>query len=203
MRVITLPVGEMGANCYIVCDGGGRAAVIDPGDEAPRILEAVRVNGLSVGAVLLTHAHVDHIGAVCPVVAQTGAPLFLHREDLPALNDSERNLSRMFGVTLPPIEGAEPLDGGRELTVGELTLTVRHTPGHTPGSCCFLCGSTLFSGDTLFCGGVGRTDFPGGNARALSRSLTSLLALPEETEVLPGHGEKTTVGRERRCRPYV
>lgn len=195
MTVTALPVGFMQANCYIVSDGSC-GVIIDPGDEATRILRAA--GGLVIGAVLLTHAHYDHIGAAYDVFRKTAAPLYVHESDLTALNDPALNLSGAHGIELPRIENARILREGDTVCAGELVFHTVHTPGHTPGSCSFLCGDNLFSGDTLFAGNFGRTDFPGGSGEAMASSLARLLSLPEETAVFPGHGESTSVGREKR-----
>jgi len=206
MIVKTLPVGPLATNCYIVgCEKTKQAAVIDPGDEADRIMAAVREAGLKVTHVLLTHAHFDHIGAVDEVVKASGAPLALHPDDLPLLQAGGGAL--LFDFQPPPIPAeVASLAAGQEIGVGELTLRVLHTPGHTPGHVTFYAPAegALFDGDVLFADGIGRTDLPGGSFEVLMRSIgEQLMTLPDDTIVYPGHGPATTIGRERRSNPWL
>jgi hydroxyacylglutathione hydrolase len=204
--VKTLPVGLTQANCYIVgCEKTQQGAIIDPGDEGERILEAVQGSGLTVTHVFLTHAHFDHIGAADEVMEATGAPLALHPDDLPLLNAGGGSI--FFGIQAPPIpDPSIRLADGQEITVGELTLRVLHTPGHTPGHVTFYEPNegALFDGDVLFAQGVGRTDLPGGSYETLMRSINEqLMTLPDETLVYSGHGPATTIGRERVSNPWL
>jgi len=207
MQVTRLILGALETNCWIVGDdAGGPRAVIDPGDEAPRILEALA--GASVAYVVLTHAHFDHIGAVAEMLAETGAQLAAHVDDAGSLASAETTGGAAFGFDHTAPAPDILLADGDSLDLGVVTLTVLHTPGHTPGGICLLAtehsGSVhLFSGDTLFSGSVGRTDFPGGDARALSRSIaTQLSPLDGTTVVHPGHGPDTTIARESRRNPF-
>ncbi len=190
-----MSVGAYQANCYLVFDEQKNAVVIDPGAEPQRLLRCIGEHQLCVKAILLTHAHFDHMMAVADVQQATGAPLWLHEAEAPALSDSRRSM-----VPVPyPLTAQHVLCDGETFAVGNLHFTVLHTPGHTEGSVCYLCGDTLFSGDTLFAyGGVGRTDFVGGNACALWRSLKRLSSLPPNTRVATGHGEETTIAAELR-----
>ncbi len=206
MIVKTLEVGALATNCYIVgCEKTKEAAIIDPGDEAGRILDAVREAGLKVTHVLLTHAHFDHIGAADEVVKASGAPLALHHGDLPVLRAGGGAL--LFDFQPPPIPArVTSLAAGQEIAVGELTLRVLHTPGHSPGHVTFYvpAENALFDGDVLFAGGIGRTDMPGGSFEELIHSISEqLMTLPDETVVHPGHGPATTIGRERRSNPWL
>ncbi len=204
MDILRLPVGALQANCYLAYDENKEAAVIDPGAEEKRILSAAQERGLRVAAILLTHAHADHILAARELREATGAPVVISAADAPALEDSDKNLIQIF---LPgaeySISADRSLADGEEFAVGSLRFRLLLTPGHTVGSACYLCGDTLFSGDTLFCGGVGRTDLPGGSYEALERSLQRLAALPGNYTVLPGHGEETTLDAERASNPYM
>jgi len=201
-----LPVGMTQANCYLVgCETTKLGVVIDPGDEGERILEAVKDAGLKITHVLLTHAHFDHMGAADEVAKATGAPLALHPEDLPLL--SAAGGAMFFGLPSPPIpEVGVRLAAGQEIAVGELTLRVLHTPGHTPGHVAFYepKQGTIFDGDVLFAQGIGRADLPGGSHETLMRSIQKgLMSLPDETVVYSGHGPATTIGRERAMNPWL
>lgn len=202
MTIETLPVGELATNCYIVADETGAAVVIDPGDEAARILEAVGER--RVEAVLLTHMHIDHFMAAPAVCRETGAPLILPRAEQPALEDDLRSLM----MWLPPEDRFTLLpdrfvDEGDTLDAGTLHFTFWLTPGHTAGSGCWRCGDALFCGDTLFVGSAGRTDLPSGNTDALRHSLRRLSEIPENLRLFPGHGACGTLDEERRHNPYL
>lgn len=201
----TLVVGWFAANCYIVgCPATKEAMVIDPGDEPERILEAVDRLGVSVRCLVNTHGHADHIGADREVKDATGAPLYIHRLDAPLLADPSRNLSAWAGDPLPPVAPGRLLEDGDVIEVGEMSFRVIHTPGHTPGGICLATDGVVFSGDTLFAGSVGRTDFPGGSHAALVRSIKEkLLTLPDDTVVYPGHGASTTIGQEKAHNPFL
>ena len=204
MQIIRLPVGMLQANCYLVAEAGGDAVVIDPGAEAERIIEAVRSRDLKVKHILLTHVHFDHMQAAADVAAATGADILAPEGDWPALTDPQLSLCHMMpDGGSQTLSAAGKLRDGEVVEAGKLRLTVLHTPGHTPGSCCFLCGDVLFTGDTLFRGSVGRTDFPGGSYDALKRSLDRLAALPGDYTLLPGHDDATTLAEERAGNPYM
>jgi len=204
---MTFPVGMLQCNCTILGDpASGEAVVIDPGDEVDRILAALADNKLRAVAIVHTHAHIDHVGATAALGRASGASTFLHPEDQPVL-DSLHLQAMMIG--LPQVEGTAmdaPLADLQAITFGPHELGVIHTPGHTPGSVCFgLTGHDVcFSGDTLFFGGIGRTDFPGGDPRAIERSIRDrLYTLNGAVEVIPGHGPATTIDRERLTNPFV
>lgn len=194
-----LPVGAYAANCYLVYDENKRAVVIDPGAEPERLLAAVAREALDVQAILLTHVHFDHIMASRELKEATGAPLYVHAADQAGLEDPTYTLApASYKVTADRV-----LQNGDTLTVGDLTFTVLHTPGHTLGSVCYSCDGVLFAGDTLFAGGIGRTDLAGGDFNTICRSVRDLSALPPETRVLPGHGGETTIGLEKQYNPYM
>lgn len=206
MIIEMLPVGPLWANCYIVgCERTRLGAVIDPGDEADRILAAVRDLGLTITHVLLTHAHFDHIAAADAVLRATGASLAIHPDDIPLLNAGGG--AAFFGIEPPPIpEPAIRLAAGQEIAIGDLTLRVLHTPGHSPGHVTFYEASeqAIFDGDVLFAQGIGRADLPGGSYAVLMRSIREqLLRLPDETRVYSGHGPPTTIGQERSTNPWL
>ena len=204
MEIRTLPVGQLDTNCYIVWEADGQAVVIDPGAQAGRILDEADAAGVRVRAVLLTHVHFDHILAAREIMNATGAELLVPAGDEPALTSPARSLLARF---LPgcryDLQADRLLADGDTVTVGGLTLTVMHTPGHTPGSSCFLCENVLFSGDTLFRFSMGRTDFPGGSFQDMKESLDRLVALPGDYTVLPGHDAATTIAEERADNPYI
>ena len=203
MTIRCLPLGALQANCYLLSDEEGATAVIDPGDEAGTILETVRAGELAVEAILLTPAHFVHILAADELRRETGAPVYVYETDAPALADPRRSLTVLAKGGAGPLRADHLLKDGEELRVGRLAVSVLHTPGHTPGSCCFLCGDALFSGDTLFAGSIGRTDFPGGDDQAMAASLRMLAALEPGIRVFPGHGESTTLSKERMENPYL
>ena len=208
MRVTRLTLGPLDTNCWVVSDDlGGPAVVIDPAEDIERILEAL--GDRDIAAVVLTHGHFDHLGAATELVARSGAPLLVHRDDAESITTFIGTGGVAFGfeASAPPADRL--LTDGEHVQAGGIELEVLHTPGHTPGGICLFVSSPeggtpqLFSGDTLFAGSVGRTDFPGGDGRALARSIASKLApLPGDTLVHPGHGPDTTIGRERSLNPF-
>jgi len=205
MKVEKLAVGEMQANCYLVWDEQSKeAVVIDPGGDPDTIIDAISRNSLKVIHIINTHGHVDHVEANDLIRQKTEASLFIHSADVSLLQDLELNLSQALGRGknfLPPTKALEDKD---KLKLNGFDLEVLHTPGHTPGSICLYGDKRLFSGDTLFAGGVGRTDLPGGNFRQLKDSLEhKILKLSDEVVVYPGHGPNTTIGKERRDNPFL
>jgi len=205
MKYEMVVVGALETNCYLVyCEETRSCAVIDPGADHEKIIGAVADLELKPVIVLNTHGHVDHIGANSDIIEKYGVPLAMHKADTGLLQVSDYiELSLLLGARNSPAPD-RLLAEGDEVRVGNQALRVIHTPGHTPGSIGFLHDGLLFSGDTLFCGGVGRTDLPGGSWKDLERSIRErILTLPEDTIVLPGHGPHTTVGQERGSNPFL
>lgn len=193
MNVKKLALGAYQTNCYLLWEGD-KAVVIDPGYEPDTILRALETLGMDLSAILLTHGHFDHVGAVKELVAETGCEVYIHAAEAtlpPMMTAGELYFTRTYaeGDTITPVPGME--------------LRVLHTPGHTPGSVCLLWGDQMFSGDTLFAGSCGRVDLPGGNPRQMLESLRRLASLEADYRVHPGHGESTTLAEEKRYNPYL
>lgn len=204
MKITYYAVGSMGANCYIVSDDNGHAAIIDPGGDAKRILDNVKLNNLTVDLILLTHAHFDHIMAVEELRVATGAQLCVGAGDAPMLSDAQYNLSAMvFPTKAVSLTADRLLTDGDSVTFGDVTLTVMETPGHTRGSVCYIGDGVLFSGDTLFAGSIGRTDLPGGDMSVMRRSLMRLCQIEGDYTVYAGHGEETTLAFQKAANPYL
>jgi glyoxylase-like metal-dependent hydrolase (beta-lactamase superfamily II) len=205
MIVEKLVVGPLQENCYIVGeDDSGEGIIIDPGDEAQRIVAAAQRLGLTVRAIVNTHGHVDHIAAAQAVKETLGARLYLHPGDLRYLPDTVEQ-GAMFGIP----DAREPvvdvhLSDGAEIPFGALKAQVIHVPGHTPGGCLLRIGDDVFCGDLIFSGSIGRTDLPGGDYVAIVDSLErAILSLPDHVRLHPGHGPSTTVAVERRFNPFL
>lgn len=199
-------MGAMGANCYLyACMESKKAVIIDPGAEGKKIQRWVLDKGLTVDYILLTHGHVDHIGAVDELRLLLGnVSVGIHTDDAGMLTDGKKNLSSFLGSSLVLQSADFLLQDGQEIMVGKEKLTVISTPGHSPGGVCFLSSEGLFSGDTLFAGSIGRTDFPGGSLEQLLKGVQDkLMILPVATRVFPGHGEETSIGEEKRDNPYL
>lgn len=201
-----LTVGPVAENCFIVRrDGAEKALIVDPGDEAPRLLAAIDELGVEIEAILLTHTHFDHIGAVAPVAAATGAPVWVPEIEAPILADIDTWTPPGFGP-FESYEAEHKLKGGEKLELAGFDIDVIFTPGHSPGHVTFSIPDeqAIFSGDVLFQGSVGRVDLPGGDGPTLMESIRNLVeSLPEETKVHPGHMGLTTLGREKQANPFL
>jgi len=201
MIIHTIPLGDYQTNCYLVwADGSKSCAVIDPGYDAERVLRDAKALGLTIDAILLTHGHFDHVGAVEQLAEATGCTLWMSEADWAKPNTPLNNyLFPIANCDFCQVRFCRELE---EITAGGLTFTVRETPGHTAGSVCYFCGDALFSGDTLFAGSCGRTDL-GGDWNTICRSLGMLKALPGNFAVYPGHGQSTFLDTERKHNPYM
>jgi hydroxyacylglutathione hydrolase len=209
--VTGFPAGAFAANCYVVAPArGAECVIVDPGQDAQQGIDELLVRyRLKPIAVLLTHGHIDHMWSVAPVCGAKGIPAYIHPDDRELLADPAKGLSlavgqQLFGgITFTEPDDVRELADGSALSLAGLDFTVRHVPGHTPGSVTFGSENGLFTGDLLFAGSIGRTDLPGGDHQAMLRSLARTLILPDDTLVLPGHGPQTTIGAERRTNPFL
>ncbi|HYA88030.1 MAG TPA: MBL fold metallo-hydrolase [Nitrospirota bacterium] len=205
MLLMRLVVGPLQVNCFILADEKTLdAVVIDPGDDAEDILKIIRDKRLKVRYVVDTHAHFDHVGANKAIKDATGALLLLHEADAAALASVSKQSSAFGMVTVSSPPADKYVKHGDVITAGEVALKVLHTPGHTPGGISLLEQGMVFTGDALFAGSIGRTDFPGGDLTTLLRSIkTNLMTLPDDTKVFSGHGPASTIGDERRDNPFL
>ena len=211
MRILPLTVGPLQACCYLVAPGDEpHAAIVDPGGDDELIATQLRAHELEPRLILLTHGHIDHTGAVASLTRTfPDVELCIHEADAPMLRDAGPALASLVGLAFEPAEPDRLLADGDAIALGPHAFEVLHTPGHTPGGISLLVRQgdepdAIFSGDTLFAGGIGRTDFPGGSYTQLLGSIRErLFALPDDTCVYPGHGEPTTIGEERRTNPFL
>lgn len=193
MNVVTMRLGAYQTNCYMVWGGEDTCVLIDPGYDASAVLEQVKSRGKQVAAILLTHGHFDHVGGVKEIAAETGCPVYI----------CQKELTLPEGLTAGKLYYTKGYEDGDVVEAAGLAFTVMHTPGHTPGGVCLLCGEAMFSGDTLFAGTIGRTDLPGSDFSAMEKSLDRLAALETDYRVFPGHGASTTLFREKNSNPYL
>lgn len=206
MIIKALPLGDFAVNCYIVASETTKEGMlIDPGAEAKTILDQVRKLGLTISLIVNTHAHLDHTMELGAVKEALGARFALHAADVPILENVPATTLLWMGRRIPDVPAPEiVLQDGDAIDVGDLHFTVIHTPGHSPGSICLHTDGIVFSGDTLFFYGIGRTDLPGGSYEQLMESIaTRLLVLPDDTIVYPGHGPDTTIGQEKQGNPFL
>jgi glyoxylase-like metal-dependent hydrolase (beta-lactamase superfamily II) len=201
------PVGPLQCNCSVIGDEASHEAiVIDPGADISRVLDVIQRHSLKVTQILITHGHIDHVGGAMKLKQSTGAPILMNKNDAPQLQMLDMQAT-WIGVAPPgQVTMDASLEEGDKISTKNLHATVMHTPGHTEGSTCiyFLAEKKLIAGDTLFAGSIGRTDLPGGNFEKIMDSLHNrVMALPEETIVIPGHGPATTIGEEKETNPFL
>jgi glyoxylase-like metal-dependent hydrolase (beta-lactamase superfamily II) len=204
MIIKTIVVGPLQVNCHIIGDEKtGKAMVIDPGDEPDMILDVISKNNLTVEYIVCTHGHFDHVGAVGDLKTATGAKIVMNEGDL-NIYDSAVELANYFGLELEPQPAPDMfVNEGDNIDIGALTFTVFRSPGHSPGGIVIYGEGIAITGDTLFAGAIGRTDLPGGDERAIRKSLDRLMSLSENSVVLCGHGPSSTIGREKRENPFA
>jgi hydroxyacylglutathione hydrolase len=207
MILETFPVGPLRCNCTLLGDETTReAVVVDPGDNIPDILARLNKHGLTLRQIIVTHAHIDHVGGAVLLRKATGAPVLLNQKDI-ALLEMMDVQAGWLGVPTPAVAPPDAsAEDGMKVGLATLPAQVLHTPGHTPGSIClhFADENLLIAGDTLFAGSIGRTDLPGGDGRQILQSLRGrLLVLPDATRVIPGHGAETTIGAEKQSNPFL
>ena len=202
-----LPVGPLQCNCSVIGDESTREAmVIDPGDDIEDVLALIRKHNLQVKQIIITHAHIDHVGGAMKLRAATGAPILLNQNDYSLLKMLDMQAAWIGMASPGKVEIDQSIGQADTVRAGSLTADVIHTPGHTEGSIClyFPADKKLIAGDTLFAGSIGRTDLPGGSFQKIINSLQEkVLALPDDTIVVPGHGELTTIGDERETNPFL
>jgi hydroxyacylglutathione hydrolase len=207
MILETFPVGLLQCNCTLLGDeASGEAIVIDPGDNIPQILQRMALHKLTLKQIVVTHAHIDHVGGALQLKRATGAPVLLNENDLPLLRMMDAQAAWLGTVTPEVAAPDENACEGMVIGIAHHQAQVLHTPGHTQGSIClhFVPEKLLFAGDTLFAGSIGRTDLPGGDGRQILQSIHDrLMPLSDETRVIPGHGPETTIGEERETNPFL
>ncbi|WP_298704143.1 MBL fold metallo-hydrolase [uncultured Veillonella sp.] len=205
MKLYRLPLGPLQTNCYIIGeDESPRCWIFDPGSEGPYLVDLLKERKLKPEAILLTHGHGDHIGAVQALVDEFSIPVYIHEGDTEFLTNSQVNLSAAMGLQITVSADIQYVVDGQTLVLGDFEFTVLHTPGHTPGGVCYYGHGLVIAGDTLFQESVGRTDFLGSSFDDLIAGIQEkLFVLPNETVVYPGHGPETTIGHEKTYNPFV
>ncbi len=205
MKINRLIQSLFETNCYIVsCDTTNEAVIIDPGSDGEKIITFIADNNLNVKHILLTHGHFDHCASLSAIIEKIEAPISIHSDDLPLMVESKTQ-AFLYGIKIPDVPSPTNfIQEGDIFEFGENKLKAIHTPGHSPGGCCFFTDKILFSGDTLFSNSIGRTDLPGGNHQQILSSIkNNLYILDDDTIVYPGHGEETTIAEEKQFNPHT
>jgi glyoxylase-like metal-dependent hydrolase (beta-lactamase superfamily II) len=199
MIIKCIVVGPLDNNCFIIADENTKEALlIDPGDEPDRILDIITENNLKLKYIVCTHAHFDHVGAIPELKNETDAKIVIHSDELDIYKNTKDQAAVLWGYELDPLPDPDMfISEGDILEIGNIKFETIHTPGHSPGGICLYSEGIVITGDTLFAGSVGRTDLFGGNIEKLKKSFKKLMALPDNTKVLPGHGPQSTIGKER------
>ncbi len=204
MKIETLVLGLYETNCYIVYNEDKEAFIIDPATNADKIKESLDSHNLDLKFMVLTHAHGDHIGALAELMEAYPVPVYLHQNELTTLYDQRMSLSSLMNTNIPEKSSQlVPVEDGQEITFGQETIRFIHCPGHTPGGMSIYIKPYLFTGDTLFYGSIGRTDFPGGNYPEIIASCHKLISYPADTIILPGHGPRSLVSQEKMMNPFL
>ncbi|MBU5439645.1 MBL fold metallo-hydrolase [Tissierella sp. MSJ-40] len=205
MKILRIPAGIYAANCYIIYpEDKKEGIVLDPGGDVEDIIAAIDRNDLNIKYIILTHGHADHIGGVKGLKDKLGVPVMIHEKDRELLIDGDKNLSSVMAMGTVEIEPDVLLKDGDKIEFGGLAAEVIHTPGHTPGGICLKIGDNLFTGDTLFAGSIGRTDFLGGSYEEIIKSIKEKLVIyPDNTQVYPGHGPSSTIKNEKSSNPFL
>lgn len=204
MKIETLVLGLYETNCYIVYNEDKEAFIIDPATNADKIKESLDSHNLDLKFMVLTHAHGDHIGALAELMEAYPVPVYLHQNELTTLYDQRMSLSSLMNTNIPEKSSQlVPVEDGQEITFGQETIRFIHCPGHTPGGMSIYIKPYLFTGDTLFYGSIGRTDFPGGNYPEIIASCHKLISYPSDTIILPGHGPRSLVSQEKMMNPFL
>ncbi|MDO5715874.1 MAG: MBL fold metallo-hydrolase [Tissierellia bacterium] len=202
-KILKMVLGSFQTNCYIVYNEDKECALIDPGAQSKDIIQALEQYELTPIYILLTHAHADHIGAVYDLKEKYGIKIYMNLDDREMLEDRGKSRAQTLGLEVKPTKADVFVEEGDEIPFGTDKFVVIDTPGHTPGGVCYLLDDVLFSGDTLFNGSIGRTDFPESNHKNMMHSLKKLTELPKDTIVLSGHGPETTIEQELRYNPFL
>jgi len=205
LKVVTIPAGIYAANCYLVySENTKKAIVIDPGGDVDDIMAKIEELNLDIEYIILTHGHGDHIGGVLELKSFIDVPIAIHKEDEYMLKNGNQNLSSQMVMGTIELNADILLEDGDEISFGDLTAKIIHTPGHTPGGISIKIGNSIFTGDTLFAGSIGRTDFPGGSYKEIISSIKNrIIIYPDETIIYPGHGPATNVKIEKANNPFL
>jgi len=205
LKVVRIPAGIYAANCYLVySEKDNEGIVIDPGGDVDDIIAKIEELGLKIKYIILTHGHGDHIAGVGEIKEYTNAPVLIHKDDEHLLRDGDNNLSSMMAMGRVELSADMIVEDGDEIFFGDLKAKIIHTPGHTPGGISIKIEDSIFTGDTLFAGSIGRTDFPGGSFEKIIDSIKNkIIIYPDDTKIYPGHGPSSTIKAEKATNPFL